>query len=299
MGALVGGLYASVRSANDLQQIATSDVFTGIFTLEDAYSDIGFRRRQDRKELPQALTFGLKGGVDFRNAVLSDAGLNGLLRDLFNAYNNEGMAFDELPIPFRCVATDLNTFEPVVFQDGSMSQAIRASISIPAIFPPVSYHGHYLVDGGIMDNLPTDVVKSNFHPDVVIAVHLNGSALAAGDVDSIAGILSRAFSSGVARTERAGKQLADIVLEAATDKFSTADYTKAAQLIPVGYRAAEQHRAELMRYHLNDADWAAYLAARGKVRTIVQLFHPREDSLASLIADVRMVSQNLGNSDEG
>ncbi len=105
--------------------------------------------------------------MDFRNAVLTDVGLNGLLRDLFNAYNNEGISFDELPIPFRCVATDLNTLEPVVFQGGSMSQAIRASISIPAIFPPVSYHGHYLVDGGIMDNLPTDVVKNDFHPDVI------------------------------------------------------------------------------------------------------------------------------------
>lgn len=262
MGALVGGLYASGRSANDIQNIATSGVFSGIFTLEEAYSDVGYRRRQDRRELPQALSLGLKGGVSLRNAVLTDAGLNGWLRDQFNAYNSEGIAFDELPIPFRCVATDLNTLEPVVFQGGSMPLAIRASISIPGIFPPVSYHGHYLVDGGIMDNLPTDVVKNDLHADVVIAVHLSTSALTESDINSIVAILSRTFSSGVARTERAGKQLADVVLEAATDKFSSTDYSKAAQLVQAGYQAAEQHRTELMRYHLNDSDWAAYLAAR-------------------------------------
>jgi NTE family protein len=162
MGALVGGLYASGRSANNLREIATSDVFSGMFAVQTAYTDVDYRRRQDRRDLPQAISFGLKSGVSFRNAVLTDTGLNAFLLDAFAAYNREGIAFDQLPIPFRCVATDLNTLEPVVFDGGSMPQAIRASISIPGIFSPVSYHGHYLVDGAIMDNLPTDVAKMSF-----------------------------------------------------------------------------------------------------------------------------------------
>jgi NTE family protein len=262
MGALVGGLYASGRSANDLREIATSDVFSGMFAVQTAYTDVDYRRRQDRKDLPQAISFGLKGGVTFRNAVLTDTELNAFLLEAFNAYNREGIAFDQLPIPFRCVATDLNTLEPIIFDGGSMPQAIRASISIPGIFSPVSYHGHYLVDGAIMDNLPSDVARNELHADVIIAVHLATSAFAERDVNSILGIFSRAFSAGTARTERAGKQLADVLLEAATERFSPTDYQKAAELIQAGYQSAKLHSSELTQYHLNDADWEAYLAAR-------------------------------------
>src|SRR5216683_3133639 len=94
MGALVGGLYASGRSANELQKIATSDVFVGMFALQAAYTDIDYRRRQDRRDLPQAISFGLKGGVSFRNAVLTDTELNAFLLEAFNAYNSEDIAFD-------------------------------------------------------------------------------------------------------------------------------------------------------------------------------------------------------------
>src|SRR5216683_98705 len=135
MGALIGGLYASGHSTKDLQQIATKGLFPKIFTLEAAYSDVGYRRRQDRRDLPQAVTLGLQDGVSFRNAVLTDLGLNEFLREEFSAYNAEGITFNQLPIPFRCVATDLNSLEPVVFSGGPMPQAVRASISIPGIFP--------------------------------------------------------------------------------------------------------------------------------------------------------------------
>ncbi len=261
MGALVGGMYASGRSASVMQQLAMSNLFTGIFTLEDSYTDIGYRRREDRRDLPQALTLGLKRGIDLRNTVLTDVGLNGLLRDLFNAYNSESVVFNALPIPFRCVATDLNTLEPVVFHNGPMPNAIRASISIPGIFPPVIYRGHYLVDGAVLDNLPTDVMKNELHADVVIAVHLS-SGFKESDLNSIAGVFARAFSAGTARGEREGKGLAEVLIDVATDRFSTMDYSKALELIQSGYQAAELHRTELLQYHLGDSEWNAYLAAR-------------------------------------
>jgi NTE family protein len=113
-----------------------------------------------------------------------------------------------------------------------------------------------------MDNLPTDVAKNELHADVIIAVHLKTSAFAESDVNSVLGIFSRAFSAGTARTERAGKRLADVLVEAETERFSTMDYQKAGELIQTGYQAAQQHSSELMQYHLNDADWDTYLATR-------------------------------------
>ncbi len=262
MGALVGGLYASGHSPAEMQKMATSDVFRAVFAMETPYTDASFRRREDRTELPQAIQFGLKGGVSLRNALLVDNGLNEFLAASLDRYNSNKLSYDGLPIPFRCVATDLNTMQQVVFGGGPMPQAVRASIAIPGIFPPVQYRDHYLVDGAIMDNLPTDIVKQDLHSDVVIAVDLAPADLTGSDVASIVGVFARAFAAGTVRNERISKTLADVLISADTGKFSVGDYNKAADLIAVGYAAAEKSRAALKRYALNDEGWAAYLADR-------------------------------------
>jgi NTE family protein len=260
MGAFIGALYASGRSVDEIQTMALGSA--NVFTLQAPYSDVSFRRREDRKDLPQAITLDLNGGIGLRNAVLSDAGLNELLREQFSAYNNEDVSFDRMPIPFRCVATDLNSLTPIVFGNGSVAQAVRASISIPGIFSPVKYNGHYLVDGAIVDNLPTDVAKADLQSEVVIAVHLATSDFVENDVHSILGIFSRAYGAGTARTENSGKLLANILIVAETQKFEPTDYDKARQLIEAGYRAAEQRRSELIRYRIRDEDWNMYLNTR-------------------------------------
>src|SRR5260370_38171476 len=184
--------------------------------------------------------------IGLRNSVLLDTGLNELLREQFNAYNNESVSFDQLPIPFRCVATDLNSLAPVVFSKGSMAQAIRASISIPGIFRPVKYTGHYLVDGAIVDNLPTDLAKTDLHSEVVIAVHLATSDFVESDVHSILGIFSRAYGAGTARAENGGKLLANILIVAETQKFEPTDYDKTRQLIELGYSRAYHRTPNLI-----------------------------------------------------
>jgi NTE family protein len=260
MGSFVGALYASGKSVDEIETMALGSA--NVFMLQAPYSDVSFRRREDRKDLPQAITFDLNGGIGLRNAVLSDTGLNELLREQFNAYNNEGVSFDRLPIPFRCVATDLNSLAPVVFSKGSMAQAVRASISIPGIFPPVKYNDHYLVDGAIVDNLPTDIAKTELHSEVVIAVHLATSDFVESDVHSILGIFSRAYGAGTARTENNGKLLANILIVAETQKFAPTDYDKGRQLIEIGYSGTEQRRSDLIRYRVSDEAWNAYLTAR-------------------------------------
>jgi NTE family protein len=262
MGAMVGGLYASGHSPAEMKKIATSDVFRAVFAIETPYIDASFRRREDRRELPQAIQLGLKGGVSLRNAALVDTGLDEFLTENLSRYNRSELSYDSLPIPFRCVATDLNTMQQVVFAGGPMPQAVRASIAIPAIFSPVQYHGHYLVDGAIMDNLPTDIVKQDLHADVVIAVHLDDPGFSESDVNSVIGVFARAFAAGTAKNERVGKTLADVLISADTAKFSTIDYNKASELIAAGYAAAEKSRAALKKYALNDEQWTAYIADR-------------------------------------
>ncbi len=263
MGALVGAFYASGLNPDQLRAIASSNAFNGVFTLQAPYADLSYRRRQDQHELPQALSVGLRHGLSLHNALIGDRGINEFLLTNLPAYNSQELDFDRMPIPFRCVAADLNTLHPVTFSSGPLPVAIRASISIPGVFSPVkASDGHYLVDGGIVDNLPTDVLRNDLHADIVIAVHLDTGAVSSPDVSSIIGVLNRAFAAGTERNAEEAERLADLVVVVPVGGFSGTDYTKAGQLIHAGYLAAEQNRAALTRYALNQADWNAYLAAR-------------------------------------
>jgi NTE family protein len=263
MGALVGAVYSTGRAPSELRAIAVSDAFTRVFALQSPYADASFRRRQDRREIPQAVTVGIRHGVALRNALLTDSGVNEFLATYLFGYNRELLDYDRLPIPFRCVAADLNTLQPVTFSSGPLAQAVRASISIPGVFSPVQdRNGHYLVDGGILDNLPTDVLRRDLHADTVIAIRLEDSPLAGVDVASIVGVLNRAFSAGIVHNVDLSEKLADVVVKVPVGNFSAADYAKADGLIKVGYLAAEQSRAALLPYALDADGWKAYLAAR-------------------------------------
>jgi NTE family protein len=110
--------------------------------------------------------------------------------------------------------------------------------------------------------LPTDVLKSDLHADTIIAIHLEDAALASSDTLSIVGVLNRAFDAGIQHNVEQSEQLADLVVSVPSGSFSATDYTRAAELIDLGYKAAEQNRAALMRYALDGDGWKAYLAAR-------------------------------------
>jgi len=263
MGSLVGALYATGSTPAEMRALSTSDAFSLVFTLQTPYADSSFRRRQDRRELPAALTVGLKSRFALRNGLLAERGVNEFLSTNLSDYNREELEFDRLPIPFRCVATDLNSLEPVTFSSGPLPNAVRASISIPGVFPPVlGRDGHYLVDGGILDNLPTDVLKRDLHADIVIAIHLEDSPLSVADTSTVLGVLNRAFDAGIQLNVAQAKRLADVLVSIPVGSFSSTDYAHAGKLIDAGYKAAEENRAKLLRYALDDNGWKAYLAGR-------------------------------------
>ncbi len=268
MGSLVGALYATGSTPAGMRTLATSDAFMHVFSLQTPYSDLSFRRRQDRHELPAALTVGLRHHLFLRNSVLTDRGVNEFLTSNLPNDNSQELDFNRLPIPFRCVATDLNTLSSVTLASGPLPQAVRASISIPGVFPPFQdRNGHYLVDGGILDNLPTGALKRDLHADIIIAIHLDNAVLSDADTNSVLGILNRSISAGIEHNVTEAERLADVVVNVPVGSFSTTDYTHAALLIDAGYKAAEQNRAALLRYALDADGWKAYLAARDSRRS--------------------------------
>src|SRR5258707_4184860 len=170
MGGLVGGFYATGMSPDELKTLIDGMDWRKILTDRTPFEELSFRRKEDQLAYPNSLIFGLRHGLSL------PAGLNAghqiaLIIDRVTLPYNDMPSFDGLPVPFRCVATDLVSRKPYVFKDGSLAVALRATMSIPGAFAPVHDGNAVFVDGGLLDNLPTDVVRQ-MGAEIVIAVHL-------------------------------------------------------------------------------------------------------------------------------
>ena len=274
MGSILGALYSTGKTPAEMTHIMTEDSVSSIFRIESQYTSRSFRRREDSRDIPNAVTVGLKHGASLRNSLLTDTGLNELLDKEFLSYNDQ-TDFNNLPVPFRCQATDLNAAKTVTFARGSLQDAVRASASIPGVFRPFELDGHEFVDGAILQNLPTSDVKA-MGANVVIAISLPLEPVGKGDLDSIVGVLQRAFAVGIEANEARDRKLADIVIMPDITGFGASDYLKTKQLADKGYVAAEAHKDQLLPYALSDADWTEYVAhrrskERGAAGTLLQV----------------------------
>jgi NTE family protein len=293
-----------------MKQVLDPEEVGRIFRIGSAYSSKSFRRREDARELPNGVAVGLKKGVSLRNALLTDVGLNELLDKEFIRYNDQ-IEFNNLPIPFRCRSTDLTDPKSVVFARGSIQDAVRASASLPGVFQPFDMGGHEYVDGAILNNLPTEDVKA-MKADVVIAFSLPLSPVGKGDLDSIVGVLGRAFAVGIEVNEAREREMADVVIMPDIKGFTATDYSRTAEVAQRGYDATEAHKAELMKYALPDDQWEAYMAKRhakerGPVGTVLEVkvkaptpqvtaaVHRRFDPLVNKPVDTNKVQSLLAD----
>ncbi len=178
VGAVIGGLYAAGYSPTRSKK--PSRPSTGSTSFRDVTSRPMLPMRQ--KETDLGILANLEVGlVDGQLAVpttlVRGQKLGLFLRRMFLGRSNVA-SFDDLPIPFRCVATDIGVVKPVVFSSGDLELAIRASMAVPGAFAPVQHEGKVLVDGGIVDNLPVDIARQ-MDVDYVIVVDV-GRPLCAG-----------------------------------------------------------------------------------------------------------------------
>ncbi len=280
MGSILAALYSTGKTPEQMTHIMTEESVSSVFRIQTEFTARNFRRREDSRDIPNAVTVGLKHGASLRNSLLLDTGLNELLDKEFLSYNDQ-TDFNNLPIPFRCQATDLNAAKSVTFARGSLQDAVRASASIPGVFRPFELNGHEYVDGAILNNLPTTDVRA-MKADVVLAISLPLEPVGKGDLDSIVGVLQRAFAVGIEANEDRDRKLANVVIMPDIKGFGAGDYLKTRQLADKGYVAAEAHKDELLKYALNDADWQQYLDDR----------HSRERGPAGTLLRVKIRAPN-------
>jgi NTE family protein len=264
MGAIVGGLYASGMSVAELEQLVADMDWTATMSDEPARRDMRFRRKQDVRDYPIDLDIGLqRGRPNFPLGVVQGQKLDLILRNLtlpvFNVAD-----FDELPIPFRAIASDIETGEMVVMQRGDLARAIRASMSVPAVLAPVRVDGHLLVDGGLVGNLPVDVVRE-MGVDVVIAVDVEFPLYAPEELQSAISISEQMLTVLIRReTLRQIEKLGDddVLVTPELGTFGSTNFGQIVQAIEPGAQATRAQEARLRALAVDDARYAEWQAQR-------------------------------------
>jgi NTE family protein len=260
MGGLVGGLYASGYGPEEIKAFVAKIDWTAVLSGQVPFQALSYRRKEDKLAFPNRLEFGLKNGFNLPSGLNSGTAV-GLLFDRTMLPYYDLKSFDDLPIPFRCVATNIVTGQKHVFKDGSLAQALRSTMSIPGVFAPVQHGNDIYSDGGAVDNLPVDEARA-MGANVVIASYLNSGPPEPGSLTSLVGIAGRNVSIMVSANEVQSLKDANIVISSDVSKYGTMEFSRSDVIIPLGEKAAAEQSAELEKYSLNDADWAEYLRQR-------------------------------------
>ncbi len=263
MGSIIGGLYASGITPTDMDQALQKIDWPAVFTDGPPRTDLPFRVKQEQRILFNA-EIGIKqGGVQLPKGLLEGQNLLLLLEELSLPVASVH-DFDQLRIPYRAVATDLATGEPVVLGSGELAKAMRASMSIPSAVVPVELDGKLLVDGGVANNVPVDVVRKLCQPDVVIAVDVGAPLVPASQLTSVLSITEQLTT--ILTVRNAAQQLKtlgpkDIRITPDLRNITSIDFARSSEAVRFGYAAAQAKKDALNRLSVSPVAYQDYLAS--------------------------------------
>ena len=269
MGSVVGGLYASGMNAEEIEREIRAMDWDDLFLDDPAREDRTFRRKRD----DDLYAFKAKVGVGDGEIKIPLAYIRGQKFDLMlNRLTLPVVGiddFDRLPIPYRAVATDLETGKEVVLAKGNLARSIRASLAVPAAFDPVEIDGRLLVDGGLANNVPVSVARS-MGADVFIVVDVGSGLYKRDEIHSALDVTAQL--ANFLFTLNTEQQLAtlgpsDVLILPQLGDLGGGDFEHAADAIPIGESAAREASDALRRYSVSEEDYARYLASRDRARS--------------------------------
>ena len=260
MGSLVGGGYASGIPAAGLEKFLLGIEWPKVV------GGVGLREHQPIEQKRAGVTYsnsldmGLRDGrVLVPGGLISTAGIDDLLRS-YVAKARGISDFDNLPIPYRAVATDMVSGQMVVLASGDLATAMRASMAIPGAFEPVRLNDWILNDGGMVRNLPIDVAR-DLCADVVIAVNLVKQPIEPDKLQSATQLAGRAMDVMLeANVELQLQTLrpGDVRVDVHVGDIGTADFERVPETIPLGEKAALEVADQLRRYSVPEAEYVAW-----------------------------------------
>lgn len=231
MGSIMGGLYAVGYSADEIKQIALEADWDQLLTNKLLMNEVVYAEKDyyDRY-VYEVNVSGTK--LELPKGLIEGQKLSMLLSKL-TAHVADIRSFSELPIPYACIASDIENGDRVVLNSGSLARSMRASMAIPTVFTPVLMDDRLLVDGGLVHNFPVDE-NLEMGADFIIGVFVGSTLLKKEEMGSPLSVLTQsAFIMGSYDTEKQ-KSLVDLYIEPDISEFSAGDFHRAAEIIKVG-----------------------------------------------------------------
>lgn len=274
MGAIIGGLYSSGMSACDLERALVRVDWQDIFNDRPPRRALSYQEKQDdARYLPGFEISVTPSGLRLPSGVTTGGKMIQILESL-SPTTSIAQDFDDLPIPFRCIATDIETGDEVVLRGGWLAQAMRASASFPAVFSPVEINGRLLVDGGVVDNLPVDVAKA-MGAGVVIAVDVGTPRVRREALSNGVVITAQAVTVLSQRRVREQEGHASVVIRPSLDGYPTLDFAHIAPLVQRGEVATRALETTLRRFSVSEQQYDEY-------RRGLLMKHPRQMDIQSV-----------------
>ena len=261
MGALVAGAWAAGMSPEKMREALAAADWSDMFVDNPEYAEMSHRNKLvSQRYLPGSESGVTANGVVYQGGVVSGQKIKLFFNQLVRANQGE-RNIEDLPLPLSIIATDIGTGERVVFRDGALTSAMRASMSVPGVQAPIVHQGRKLVDGGLVDNLPIAEVRERCKADVVIAVNVGSPLLKAEEVGSLLTVSAQMV--GILTEQNVHRSLAtlkagDIYIQPALNGVTAADFSKHALAAESGREAAEAAGDKLARLGTGEAAYAAW-----------------------------------------
>ena len=261
MGALVSGAFAAGVPPEEMRrQLARAD-WADMFEDNPGFSEIGYRNKQTaRRFLPGSETGVSRNGVAYKGGVVGGQKIKLFLNRLVNSDLGE-RDIESLGLPLSIIATDIGTGERVVYRDGSLTSAMRASMSVPGLMAPVDYRGRKLVDGGLVDNLPIGEARERCQADVLIVVNVGSPLMKAEDVGSLFTVSAQMIN--ILTAQNVSRSLAqlepdDLYIKPDLDGIASTDFQKNAEAAERGKVAALALADRLQALSVSEDEYASW-----------------------------------------
>ncbi len=242
MGSIIGGLYAIGYSADQLDSIVRQIDWDIVLSSNIPYNYISFEEKEYYTRYLLSLSF-KDGKLEIPSGMIEGQ----MLSQILSRYTWPAMqydSFDDFPIPFRCVATDVSAGKPIVFKEGALGKAMRASMAIPTVFTAADLDSTLAVDGGILDNFPVDeAIKMG--ADIIIGVNVSDEGLTnAKELGSMAGILMQVAMFPSLKKVDSDIKKCDIYIKPDLKQYSTGSFDNYSEILELGYAAGEKARPQ-------------------------------------------------------
>jgi len=261
MGALVAGAFAAGLTPTEMREAMAQADWADMFQDNPAFYDMSYRNKRLSQSFLPATELGVsEKGLAYAPGIVTGQKIKAFFNQLVHADRGERL-IEDLPLPLSILATDIGTGARVVIRDGSLTQAMRASMSVPGLMAPVERDGHQLVDGGLVDNVPIGEARARCRADVVIVVNVGSPLLKPEEIGSLFSVTAQMVN--LLTEQNVTQSLAllkpnDVYIKPDLTGISASDFVRNGETADRGREAATAVADQLKRLSVGEAQYTSW-----------------------------------------